>query len=341
MSGSGQGRRIKLIVLSGGTGTPKLLAGLRKVLPASELTVIANTADDLWVSGNLVSPDLDTVLYTLAGMIDQKRWWGIENDSFKTHEFLKGLGHQELLALGDLDRAIHIFRSDLLRQGLTLSQATDKLSKALKVTEHVIPMTDDQVSTMISTPEGEMHLQEFWVGRRGQPDVTGVRFQGIEDALPSLEFLKALERAEKTGEPILIGPSNPVSSIGPILALRSVRELLKKMMSGKGKKEREGKGERVRRRRIVAISPLVGGEPLSGPAAKFMRAWGFPVTDQGVADLLGCVDLMVVSPESDYQGPSVRLDTVMKDESDSLRLAEEIVKIVDEEEGEEMRTEGV
>jgi LPPG:FO 2-phospho-L-lactate transferase len=271
-------------------------------------------------------------------MIDQKRWWGIENDSFKTHEFLSGLGHQEILALGDLDRAVHIFRSDLLREGLTLSQATEKLSRALKVTEHVVPMTDDPVSTMISTPEGEMHLQEFWVGRRGQPDVTGVRFQGIKDALPSLEFLKALERAEKNGEPILIGPSNPVSSIGPILALRGVRDLLKKM-SGMGKKEREGEGERVRERRsrIVAISPLVGGEPLSGPAAKFMRAWGFPVTDQGVADLLGCVDLMVVSPESDYQGPSVRLDTIMKDEADSLRLAKEIVKIVDE----EMGTEGV
>jgi len=340
VSGSGQGRRINLIVLSGGTGTPKLLVGLRKVLPASDLTVVANTADDLWVSGNLVSPDLDTVLYTLAGMIDRSKWWGIENDSFKTHEFLKGLGHQEILALGDLDRAIHIFRSDLLREGLTLSMATERLCHALKVTEHVVPMTDDQVSTMISTPEGEMHLQEFWVSRRGQPEVKAVRFQGIEDALPSLEFLKALERAEETGEPVLIGPSNPVSSIGPILALRGVREQLEKM-SGKGKKEREGEGERVRRRRIVAISPLVGGEPLSGPAAKFMRAWGFPVTDQGVADLLGCVDLMVVSPESDYQGPSVRLDTVMKDEADSLRLAKEIVKIVGEEEDRGMRTEGI
>lgn len=317
----------RLIVLSGGTGTPKLLVGLSKVLPPSELTVVANTADDLWVSGNLVSPDLDTVLYTLAGMIDRSRWWGIENDSFKTHGFLSSLGFREKLALGDLDRAIHIFRSDLLREGLTLSQATEKLCEVLTVTEHVIPMTDDQVSTMISTPEGEMHLQEYWVSRRGQPDVTGVRFQGIEDALPSLEFLKAVERAEKNGESILIGPSNPVSSIGPILALRGVREQLKKI-SWLSKKER--KGEWGSRSRIVAISPLVGGEPLSGPAAKFMRAWGFPVTDQGVADLLGCVDLMVVSPESDYQGPSVRLDTVMKNEADSLRLAKEIVKIVDE-----------
>jgi len=298
--------------------------GLKKVPPPSELTVVANTADDLWVSGNLVSPDLDTVLYTLAGMIDRAKWWGIENDSFKTHEFLKGLGHRELLALGDRDRAIHIFRSDLLRKGLSLSQATEKLCGALKIAGKVIPMTDDQVSTMISTPEGEMHLQEFWVGRGGRPEVKAVRFRGIEDALPSLEFLKALERAERDNEPVLIGPSNPVSSIGPILALRGVRDLLKKTNS-----------------RVVAISPLVGGKPLSGPAAAFMRAWGFPVTDQGVADLLGCVDLMVVSPESDYQGPSVRLDTVMKDEADSLRLAREIVKIVDEEIEKEAEAEAV
>lgn len=286
--------------------------------------MVANTADDLWISGNLVSPDLDTVVYTLAGMIDQKRWWGIENDSFSTHNFLNGLGHQEVLALGDIDRAVHIFRSELLREGLTMSMATERLCQALKIGVRVIPMTDDPVSTMISTPEAEMHLQEYWVGRAGRPEATGIRFRGIEDALPSLDFLKALEKAGVEGEPVLIGPSNPVSSIGPILALRGVRDALRK---------------RRRNGRVVAISPLVGGKPVSGPAAKFMRAWGFPVTDQGVADLLGCVDLMIVSPESDYEGPSVRLDTVMKDEADSLRVAKEIVKIVDEEL--EMVAEGV
>ena len=288
--------------------------------------MVANTADDLWVSGNLVSPDLDTVLYTLAGMIDRNKWWGIEDDSFRTHHFLKGLGHQELLALGDLDRAIHIFRSDLLREGLSLSMATERLCRSLKVEERVVPMTDDPVSTMVSIPEGEMHLQEFWVGRGGRPDVTAVRFRGIEDALPSLGFLAALERAAEAGEPVLIGPSNPVSSIGPILALRGVRDLLKKM-SRKGKGERKGKRER--KGRVVAISPLVGGKPVSGPADAFMRAWRYPVSDQGVADILGCVDLMVVSPESDYRGPAVRLDTVMKSERDSLRLAREILDILD------------
>lgn len=278
------------------------------------MAVFANTADDLWISGNLVSPDLDSVVYTLAGMIDRRKWWGIEGDSFKTHEFLKSLGRRELLALGDLDRAVHIFRSDLLREGLTLSEATQSLCRALKVEEKVVPMTDDPVSTVISTPEGEMDLQEFWVGRSGRPEVTGVRYRGIEEARPSPGFIAALERAAEEGEPVLIGPSNPVSSIGPILALRGVRDLLG---SGRGKCP------------VVAVSPLVGGRPVSGPAAKFMQAWGYPVTDQGVDEILGCVDLMVVSPASDYAGPSIKLDTVMKDVTDSTRLAEEILKVLE------------
>ncbi|UEC42531.1 MAG: Phosphoenolpyruvate transferase [Methanothrix sp.] len=278
------------------------------------MTVVANTADDLWISGNLVSPDLDSVVYTLAGMIDREKWWGIEGDSFKTHEFLKSLGRRELLALGDLDRAVHIFRSDLLREGLSLSEATQSLCMALKVEERVVPMTDDPVSTLISTPEGEMDLQEFWVGRSGRPEVTGVRYRGIEEARPSPGFIAALERAAEEGEPVLIGPSNPVSSIGPILALRGVRDLLGC-----------GEGEIP----VVAVSPLVGGRPVSGPAAKFMQAWGYPVTDHAVAEILGCVDLMVVSPGSDYLGSSVRLNTVMKDEAESLRLAKEIVDILD------------
>lgn len=284
------------------------MVGLKKILDPTDLTVVANTADDLWISGNLVSPDLDTVVYTMAGLIDRSKWWGIKGDSFSTHNFLNGLGRQEALALGDLDRAVHIFRSDLLREGLTLSMATERLCQALKIEERVLPMTDEPVSTMISTPEGEMHLQEYWVGRGGRPEAMSIRFQGIEDAKTCPNFLKALDE----GELVLIGPSNPVTSVSPILALKGVRDVMRK-----------------RKSQVVAISPLVGGKPVSGPAAKFMQAWGFPVTDQGVADILGCVDMMVVSPESNYEGPSVRLDTVMKDEEDSLRLAKEIVEIME------------
>jgi len=280
--------------------------GLQKILNPSDIVVVANTADDIWISGNLVSPDLDTVVYTLANMVDRSKWWGIEGDSFSTSEFLKRLGHGEMMALGDLDRAVHIFRSDLLREGRTLSQATKRLCQALGVKERVFPMTDDSVSTMIETPEGEMHLQEYWVGRCGKPDAKAVRFEGIEKAKPSPQFLDALSKEEN----VLIGPSNPVTSVGPILALKSVREILKT-------------------KRVVAISPLAGDMPFSGPAAKFMRAWGYPVNDQGVADLLGCVDLMVVSPESSYPGPSVKMNTFMKSKEDSVRLAREIAELME------------
>ncbi len=295
-----------MIVLSGGTGTPKLLVGLKEVLDPLDLTVVANTADDLWISGNLVSPDLDTVIYTLAGLVDRSRWWGIENDSFRTSEFLKSLGHEEVLTLGDRDRAVHIFRSDLMRAGAGLSTATEELCRSLGVRERVVPMTDDPVSTIISTSLGEMDLQTYWVKNKGRLPVEAIRFQGIEDARPSPVFLDALSG----DDPVLIGPSNPVTSIGPILALEGVREMMNK------------------KDRVIAVSPLVGDRPVSGPAAEFMRAWGYPVTDQGVADLLGCVDLMVVGPKSRYKGSCVRMNTTMNCEDDSVRLAREIVELI-------------
>src|SRR5512137_2355853 len=152
-----------MIVLSGGTGTPKLLRGLKEILPPKELSVVVNTAEDLWISGNYVSPDLDSVLYTLADMIDEKRWWGIKGDRTLTYDHLTALGIKEKLQIGDKDRSVHIFRSELLRRGESLSRATEALAKSLGVSQRVVPMTDEAVSTIVSTPEGEMHFQDFWV----------------------------------------------------------------------------------------------------------------------------------------------------------------------------------
>lgn len=292
-------------MLSGGTGTPKLLVGLKRLLDPSELTVVANTADDIWASGNLVSPDLDTVTYTLAEIVDRSRWWGIKGDTFQTSEFLESLGHKEVLALGDKDRAIHIFRSNLIRDGATLSKATEKLCQSLKIEQTVVPMTDDKVSTMISTGDRVMHLQEFLVGFGGRPQVDAVRFRDIERARPSPQFIDALLKEDV----ILIGPSNPVTSVGPILALEGIRDILAK-------------------KSVIAVSPLVCGQPLSGPAAKFMQALGAPVSDQGVSDLLDCVNLMVVHIDSDYSGPSVELNTIMRNDDDSLRLAKDILQVI-------------
>jgi LPPG:FO 2-phospho-L-lactate transferase len=294
-----------MIVLSGGTGTPKLLLGLKELLPEPELNVVANTAEDIWISGNLVSPDLDTVLYTLAGVVDQERWWGLQDDTFHTHRFLEKLGRKELLQLGDRDRAIHIYRSELLRGGASLSRATADLAGALGIAQRVVPMSDDPITTLISTPQGEMHFQEFWVGHRGRVEILSVRFRGIDDALPSQGFLELLEREET----VLLGPSNPVTSLGPILALHGVRE-------------------RLIEKKVVAVSPLVGDKPVSGPAAELMRARGVPASDQGVAKLLGKVDLFVVDSRSSYREECLRLDTLMRCKDDSLKLAGRIVEMI-------------
>ena len=294
-----------MIVLSGGTGTPKLLTGLKDLVDPGELSVVVNTAEDMWISGNLVSPDVDTVLYTLAGIVDEVRWWGIRRDSFHTTGFLRTLGHPELLSLGDNDRAVHIFRSELIRQGVSLSTATETLAKAMGIKAKIVPMTDDPVSTMITTPDGEMHFQDFWVGLRGAPDVVSLRFQGIDQATPCRQFLELLEKEDQ----ILFGPSNPVTSIGPILGLPGVRERLK------GKK-------------IVAISPLVRNKPVSGPASKFMNAVGVSADDEGVAALLGYPDVFVVDKTSSYKDECVRLDTSMKNKEDSKRLARSIIELM-------------
>ena len=294
-----------MIVLSGGTGTPKLLRGLKEILPPEELSVVVNTAEDLWISGNYVSPDVDSVLYTLADLIDEKRWWGIKGDRTLTHDFLVVLGVDEKLTLGDKDRAVHIFRSDLLRRGVSLSMATEALARALGVKQKVVPMTDDAVSTDIITAQGIMHFQEFWVSQRGRPVVKSVVFTGLERAIPSQGFLDLLEREES----VLIGPSNPVTSIGPILALPGVLE-------------------RLRDKKILAISPLVGGEPVSGPVAKFMQACGVPADDSGVAKLLGRIDVFVVDQKSSYFGDCIRMNTLMKTKRDSLRLARDVLELI-------------
>ncbi len=295
-----------MLVLSGGTGTPKLLMGLMELLRPEELSVVVNTAEDLWTSGNYISPDVDSVLYTLAGMIDAKRWWGIKGDKTLTHDFLIAMGIQEKLLVGDKDRAVHIFRSDLLRQGVKLSHATQALAESLGVRQRVVPMTDDIVSTIVSTPEGVMHFQEFWVGRRGKLEVRGLFFAGLDAALPCQAFLDLLEKEDT----ILIGPSNPVTSIGPILALQGVRE-------------------RLWDKKVIAVSPFIGNKPVSGPAARFMTALGVPASDEGVRSLLGKVDLFIVDKKSSYQGECLRMSTLMRTRKESVKVAKKLLELIE------------
>jgi LPPG:FO 2-phospho-L-lactate transferase len=294
-----------MLVLSGGTGTPKLLMGLKELLKPEELCVVVNTAEDLCISGGYISPDIDSVLYTLADMIDEKRWWGIKGDKTLTHDFLITMGIKEKLQVGDKDRAVHIFRSELLGRGVKLSMATKTLAESLGVKQRVVPMTDDIVSTMVSTSEGVMHFQDFWVGRRGRPEVLALFFAGLDAALPCQAFLDLLEKEDT----ILIGPSNPVTSIGPILALQGVRE-------------------RLQDKKVIAVSPFIGNKPRSGPAAKFMAACGAPPGDEGVRALLGKVDLFVVDKKSSYRGECLRMSTLMRTRRECVKVAKELLELI-------------
>jgi len=299
-----------MIVLSGGTGTPKLLQGLRRHVADEEITVIVNTAEDIEVSGNLVSPDVDTVLYLFSGQLDDAKWWGVKNDTFHTNQYLKKLGLNEKLLIGDADRATHIVRSDLMRKGACLTQATMQLSSMLGIEARILPMCDEKVDTMIDTPEGLMHFQDFWVGARGEPEVRSIKINGIEKARPTQEVLEALGSEDD----VMIGPSNPITSIGPILALKGMRRILAK-------------------KKVIAISPIIGDSPVSGPAGKLMQASGFPVSSAGVARCYKDVlDIMVIDQndsvdEKIFPVTAVRFDTMMTSLEKSEALAEHVLDL--------------
>lgn len=302
-----------MIILSGGTGTPKLLNGLRSLIPPEDITVVVNTAEDIWVSGNLITPDIDTILYLLSGRLDTEKWWGVAGDTFRTHETMKSSGFDEGMMLGDLDRVTHIMRSDILRSGGTLTSAIRKLCGAFNIKADVLPMSDDPISTMITTPQGKMHYQDFWVKNHGEPDVLDVSMDGISDAAIAPAVLEALEMDDK----MLIGPSNPITSIGPILALTGMRKILKQ-------------------KKVVAVSPIIGKEPVSGPAGKLMQARGFEVSSVGVAMCYqDIVDVFVIDERdtadiSDFDDIGceiVRADTLMKSVDVSVELSKQILGI--------------
>ncbi|WP_445474858.1 2-phospho-L-lactate transferase [Methanococcoides methylutens] len=302
-----------MIVLSGGTGTPKLLDGLRHVLPEDDINVVVNTAEDLWVSGNLITPDIDTVLYLFSDRIDKGKWWGVRDDTFSTHEAMKLAGHDEGMMIGDLDRATHIMRSELLRQGMSLTDAIQKMASSFGISSHIFPMSDDPVSTMITTPSGRIHFQDFWVKQHGGPEVLEVSQDGIGEASMSPGVLEALEKEDW----VLIGPSNPITSIGPIISLPGMRKILKE-------------------KKVVAVSPIIGKEPISGPAGKLMGACGFDVSSVGVAECYNDIlDVLVLDIRDEAAGDAVKdmgidvifKDTLMSSVDVSMDLAKSIIDI--------------
>ena len=315
--------------LAGGTGTPKLLAGAEAVFPPEETPVVGNTGDDVELGGLLVCPDLDTVLFMDGGVLDRERWWGIADDTTRTHEELHRLadaagleggprylpddrqtggreiarwrrlsGVAEFMEIGDRDRAVHVTRTSLLDEGHTLTEVTRTLAEAYGLERDLLPMSDDPVASLVHTDEGFDHFQSWWVGHRAEPPVEDVEFRGSDEAEPTDAVLDALDA------PVVIGPSNPVTSVGPMLSMERVREALS-------------------RTPVVAVSPFVEDTVFSGPAADLMAAVGMDPSTRGVADAYPFADAFVLDDEdgTDLDRPAVRTDTTLDTEADSLRVA--------------------
>jgi len=295
--------------LSGGTGTPKLLRGMQKVMDRHEIAVIVNTAEDIWISGNHISPDLDTVMYLFSGILNTDTWWGIRNDTFTTHEEAKRLGADEFIAIGDRDRAVHLARGEMLRNGMRLTNATKVLCDLFGVRETVLPMTDSVVMTQVRTDIGLIHFQEYWVRAKGALEIHEVVRTADEPPQATEEALSEIEASDA----VVIGPSNPITSILPILECDGIREA-------------------VAAKTVIAVSPFIGDAPVSGPAAALMRARGFEPSSQGTRDCYdGLVDLFI----QDIRDPvkvkdAFTFDTLMTGEEQSIALAQEILRLVGE-----------
>ncbi|WP_123537124.1 2-phospho-L-lactate transferase [Halosimplex salinum] len=315
--------------LSGGTGTPKLLSGADAVFEPRETTVVGNTGDDVELGGHLVCPDVDTVLYLRGGRLDRELWWGIADDSATTHEELVSLadsaglepgpryldddrqtagreiarwrrfsGVGEFMHIGDADRAVHLTRTSLIDEGHTLTEATRTLADAFGLTVDLLPMSDDPVATIVHTAEGPMHFQEFWVARGGEPTIESVEFRGAGDASATPAVLDALS------DPVVIGPSNPITSLGPMLALDGVADALAETP-------------------VVAVSPFVEDTVFSGPADDLLEAEGYEASTAGVDEAYPFADAFVLDEDdgTDLDRPVVRTDTRMDDEEDATRVA--------------------
>jgi LPPG:FO 2-phospho-L-lactate transferase len=279
---------VRVALLAGGTGGAKLGAGMQEEL-GSELTVIANSGDDVEALGVHVSPDPDLVTYWLSGDIDEERGWGIRDDTFTVFERMQRLGAPSWFGLSDRDLATCLYRRQFIEEGGRPTDAQAQIARALGVEARVLPMSDSPVRTKVLTAAGRRDLQEYLIVDRGEPEVLGVELEGIESAEPSREVLDALRAAEA----IVIGPSNPVISIGPILAVPGMREAIAASPAP-----------------VVAVSPYVAGEVVKGPTDRFMQALGRPTTAAGVASLYaGLIDGMVVD-EGDPDPPSTEVPTL-------------------------------
>lgn len=303
-----------ITALAGGVGAAKFLSGLVRVIPEEELTVIVNTGDDIELYGLHISPDLDIITYTLAGIVDEERGWGIKGDTFHCLEMLRKYGYETWFNLGDRDLATHIHRTLLLKRGLKLSQATKEICKSLGVKANIIPMTDDKFETWIETDAGLMHFQEYLVKRGAKDKVLGVKYLGAETAKPADGVIEAILNSEL----VIICPSNPIVSIGTILSVKGVREALRATKAPK-----------------VAISPIVAGMPIKGPADKLMKGLGLEVSAYSVAYLfrdflnIFILDYMDEKEKEEIENLRIKVilaNTIMKTLEDKIGLARLVIE---------------
>ncbi len=305
-----------ICVLSGGTGGAKFVDGLRQVMPAEEIVLVVNTGDDLLWWGLYVSPDIDSITYVLSGMLSRERGWGVKGDTFLCLQAMGQLGEPTWFHTGDRDLAMHLLRSRLLAEGKTLSEATAVISDKLGVKARVLPMSNSRVETRVDTPVGELSFEEYFVQRWYQDPVNSVRFAGASDAEPAPGVIDAIVSADA----VIIAPSNPVTSIGPILAVPGIRDAL---LRARGK--------------IAAVSPIVGNAPVAGPAGILMQAHGLPCSIAGVAQAYeDFLDVLVCDSRDARAAEGVRksglrvqcTQTIMRSADDKAALAREVLSSI-------------
>jgi LPPG:FO 2-phospho-L-lactate transferase len=297
---------VSIVVLSGGLGGSRCVDALARAAGAESLTAIVNVGDDVEILGLHVSPDLDTVLYTLAGLLDEERGWGVRDETHNALALAGRLGGETWFTLGDRDIGLHLVRTRLLRDGVPLSEVTRRLGEALDVAVRLLPVTDDAVRTKIETPAGELDFQEWFVARRHTDPVLGVRYEGAKEARPAPGVLEAIAGADL----VVIAPSNPFVSIGPILAVPGVRVAL----AG---------------RRVAAVSPLVAGKAVRGPLAEMMESLGHEASAAGVARLYGDLVSTFVVDHADAETPGmVAADIVMVDPEGRAEVGRRLLEVL-------------
>ena len=308
---------MKVTLLAGGTGGAKMAHGFQQVLEPGELTVIVNVADDTELFGLHVSPDLDTVLYTLAGLANPDTGWGIAGDTWTALEMLGRYGEPTWFRIGDADLATHVRRSRLLGEGVSLTDATQSMAEALGVPSRILPATDDRVRTVLQTDAGDLEFQDYFVRLRQEPEVRGVRFEGLDLARATPQVLNAIGTADL----LVIAPSNPVVSVEPILGVAGVRQAI--VAAGRRGTPR------------VAVSPIVAGAALKGPADRMLASLGHEVTALGVARLYaGLIDSFVLDEADAALASSVEelgmealvIPTVMRNDQDRAALARALIR---------------